>query len=374
MATTEMVKKAAGQGQLTTVNDFMEKQRALIAAVLPKTITPERMLGIFTMILKSSPVLARCSQQSLISAVIQTAQLGLQPGNIGHIHLVPFKNNGVLEVQLIIGYKGYVELVNRSGEATILTAEVVYDNDMFQYELGLNPVLKHIPAEGDRGSFRGVYCIAKNLIAQEKVAVFLDKNEVNKVRNASKAKSSEHSPWNTWFDEMAKKTAVKRISKLLPLSAETQKALSADETIKTKIDADMTSVPNEASWEDAEDAETTPSDKQNTASDKRTEPKPTPQQPSQENHAGKRLIEIPVNGTMAEGEFLVNGVELKPNVGKHGKTTYQVEDTQGQTYYIDRWGCTNQDLEGQICTFLLIKVSEYQGKRQYMADKVIVKE
>jgi len=248
MSTVNDVKNQISTTKVVTVMDFLEKQRDLIARVLPKTITPDRMIGIFMMILKSSPALTKCSHQSLIGAVIQTTQLGLQVGNIGYVYLVPFNNRGVMEVQLIVGYKGLCELVNRSGKATILTSEVVYENDDFHYELGLNPILRHVPKEGNRGAFRGVYCIAKNLIANEKVFVYLNKDEVEKVRNASKAKSSEYSPWHTWFDEMAKKTSVKRITKLLPLSAEEQSAISADETIKTKIDKDMASLPDETDW------------------------------------------------------------------------------------------------------------------------------
>lgn len=249
MSQTDKANKAVQKTQVKTVHDFMKSQENLIAKVLPKTITPERMLGIFTMILKSNPQLARCSQKSLIGAVIQTAQLGLQPGNIGHIHLVPFKNAGVDEVQLIIGYKGLIELVNRSGRASVLNAEVVYENDEFEYEQGLNPILRHIPTSGDRGDKKGVYCIAKNLLANEKVFVYLDKKDIEKVKNASKAKNSEYSPWTTWPSEMWKKTAVKRITKMLPLSTEQQSALSADETIKTKFDKDMTSVPDETDWQ-----------------------------------------------------------------------------------------------------------------------------
>ena len=259
----EKAKQAVNNTQVVSVQDFMEKQRDLICKVLPKTITPERLLGIFTMILKSSPAIAKCSQKSLIGAVIQTAQLGLQPGNIGHVYLVPFNNKGVMEVQLIIGYKGFVELVNRSGKASVLNAEVVYSNDQFQYEQGLNPILRHIPSSGNRGEKIGVYCIAKNLLANEKVFVYLQKDEVEKIKKSSKAGDNDYSPWKTWPEEMWKKSAVKRITKLLPLSAEEQQAISADETIKTKIDEEMVSVPDETKWETVEATSSEP--EQNTS-------------------------------------------------------------------------------------------------------------
>ena len=253
MANPNDVGKALAKNtSIVTVADFFEKKKSLIAQALPKTITPERLIGIFTMILNSSPKLKECSQNSLIGAVIQTVQLGLQPGNIGHIHLVPFNNKGRMECQLIIGYRGYVELVNRSGQATILSSEVVFANDQFEYEQGLNPILKHRPASGDRGEKIGVYCIAKNLLANEKVFVYLQKEEIEKIKKASKASASEYSPWVTWEPQMWQKTAAKRICKLLPLSAESQKSISADETIKTEIVPDMLEAKSETVFDDPE--------------------------------------------------------------------------------------------------------------------------
>ena len=94
--------------------------------------------------------------------------------------------------------------------------------------------------------------IAKILTANEKVFVYLQQSEINKVKASSKAAKSEYSPWSTWPDEMAKKTAVKRLCKLLPLSAEQQQRIAADETIKNTIDTDMTEVKDETNWEDGE--------------------------------------------------------------------------------------------------------------------------
>jgi recombination protein RecT len=254
MNTVAEVKKAASEKKIVTVYDFLDQKKDLIAKALPKTITIDRLIGVFSMLIKSNPELAQCSQTSLIAAVIQAVQLGLTPGNIGHFHLLPFSNNKTktTDVQFIIGYKGSLELVNRSGKACILTTECVYQNDSFDYEQGLNPVLRHIPAEGDRGAFKAVYCIAKNLMAGEKVFIVLSKADVDKVRASSKAGSSEYSPWSKWYEEMAKKTAVKRICKMLPLSVEEQRAISQDETVKNRIDPDMPSVPDATIWDDKE--------------------------------------------------------------------------------------------------------------------------
>lgn len=379
MGNIQSVKQSVQSGGLVSVNDFMEKQKDLIARVLPKTITPERLIGIFSMILKSSPKIAECSQQSLISAVIQTAQLGLQPGNMGHIHLVPFNNKGKMEVQLIIGYKGLVELVNRSGEATILTAEVVKERDQFQYELGLNPILRHIPASGDRGKMIGVYCIAKNTIANEKVFVYMQEDEIDKVRKASKAGSSEYSPWNTWPEEMAKKTAVKRISKLLPLSAESQQAIAADETIKTKIDEKMVDLPDETRWEGVEDAQTVEKEQPKPQQKAGLEPQEAQQEakPSKATHDGVSLADVPLNGSISEIELLVKSVkevQYEKDGQKKFRCTYVVEDAGGREYSIMKFGQEHEGVVDNICLFLSVEVGEFKGERQYKCAKILTPE
>jgi len=254
MATQQQVAEQAKGQKVVTVYDFLEQKKDLIAKALPASITPDRLIGVFTMVLRSSPELAQCSQMSLISAVIQTVQLGLTPGNIGHCYYIPFNNkqkDGSFqrEVQFVIGYKGIVELVNRCGKASLLSTEVVYENDAFKCELGLNPILSHQPTDNDRGGIKGVYCIAKNLVANEKVFVYLTKADIDKVRASSKAAHSDYSPWVKWYEEMAKKTAVKRICKLLPLSVDDQARVATDETIKHDISDDMTTAPDKAQWD-----------------------------------------------------------------------------------------------------------------------------
>lgn len=249
MTQLEKAKNAIKQApKITTVGEFFEHRRDQIAAVLPKHITIDRMIGIMNFLVKQ-PQIAECSQGSLIAAVIQTCQLGLEPGQLGHVYYVPFNNKGRREVQFILGYKGIIELLNKAGKSAILATECVYENDHFRYQLGLNPVLEHTPAAKDRGSFIGVYCVAKNLIANEKLFLYMPQDEIEKIRKASKAANSQYSPWNTWYESMAKKTVIRQITKLLPLSIEDQSRINTDETTKTRIDVDMTSLPDETVYE-----------------------------------------------------------------------------------------------------------------------------
>lgn len=267
MATSATVKQQVSQNRVTTVFEFMEQKKDLIMKALPAHITADRLIAMFTIVIRSNPALADCTQPSLIGALVQTAQLGLIPGNVSHCYYVPFSNkqrDGTYkkEVQFILGYKGMVELVNRSKSAAILSTEVVYDNDDFSYSLGLHPILHHIPTDKERGNVKGVYCVAKNLLANEKLFVYLTREDIEKVRGASKAGSSEYSPWAKWFEEMAKKTAIKRMCKLLPLAIDIQKKLATDETVKNEIAPDMTDVKDETTWEEAETIEqVVPADK-----------------------------------------------------------------------------------------------------------------
>ena len=257
MTTPAQLKTQVQNTQITTIKDFMVAKRDLIAKALPAHITADRLIAMFTIVIQSNPEIANCSQASLIGALVQTAQLGLIPGNVSHCYYVPFNNKKkdgsfVREVQFILGYKGMVELVNRSKSAAILSTEVVYENDTFSYSLGLNPSLNHTPTDGERGGIKGVYCIAKNLMANEKLFIYLTKEDIEKVRGASKAGNSDYSPWAKWYEEMAKKTAIKRICKLLPLAIDIQKKISTDETVKTQLAPDMTTVKDETNWEEAD--------------------------------------------------------------------------------------------------------------------------
>ena len=249
----EKAKTEVARKQITTVWEYFKEREDEIAAVLPEHITLKRMIGVMANTIKANPDIRNASQASLIAAVIQTVQNGLEPGNLGHCYYVTFNNKKrdgtvVKEVQFIMGYRGIIELVNNAGKAVILSTECVYKNDHFEYAQGLNPVLVHVPAKGDRGDLIGVYCTAKNLVANEKIFVFLAKEEIDKVRKASRAGSSPYSPWTNWYEEMAKKTAVKRIAKLLPLSISVQRAISTDETTKTRIDKDMAALPDETNY------------------------------------------------------------------------------------------------------------------------------
>ena len=209
-----------------------------IEKALPKHMDADRMARIALTTIRTNPKLLECSVPSLLGAVMQAAQLGLEPGLIGHCYLVPFKNNktGQSEVQFIIGYKGMIDLARRSGQIENIYAHAVYSNDEFDYELGLEPKLKHKPyMNGDRGEFIGVYAVA-HFKGGGYQFEFMPKEEIEKRRKRSKAANA--GPWVTDYEEMAKKTVIRHMWKYLPISIEIQQQAAQDEVVRKDVTAE----------------------------------------------------------------------------------------------------------------------------------------
>lgn len=190
-----------------------------------------------------TPDLLECSQQSLAAAVLQAAQLGLEPdGILGYAYLVPFKGTATL----IPGYKGLLELARRSGKISTIEARVVHAKDRFRFAYGLKPVLEHTPAqEAETGELVAVYAVAhlKDGGLQWEV---MWKREVDAIRKRSRASAS--GPWVTDYEEMAKKTVLRRLCKMLPASVELQQAVAMDERAEIglpPIDLDVVEVASE---------------------------------------------------------------------------------------------------------------------------------
>lgn len=213
------------------VAKFLLNNQKKIATALPKHLTSDRMLSIVMTEIRKNPDLAHCNQQSLISAIIQCSQLGLEPGSaLGHAYLIPFKNRkqNTTDCQFIVGYRGMIDLARRSGQVISLSAQVVYEHDEFDFEYGLDEKLKHVPSQAqDKGRMIAAYAVAKLKDGGYQFEVMF-KNDIDKIRETSKTK--DFGPWVTNFEEMAKKTVIRRLFKYLPVSIELQKAVSLDES------------------------------------------------------------------------------------------------------------------------------------------------
>lgn len=221
------------------VKRVLELYKDQIAQAIPKHLTADRVIQIATTLITRSPEIAQCSVESLVGAVMQASILGFEPvASLGQCYFVPFNNkkNGKREVQFIVGYRGMIELARRSGEVSTMYMQSVYANDDFEYEFGLDPILRHKPALEDRGAFKFAYAVCKFKDGGYAFEV-LSKYDIDKIRKRSQAGSSSYSPWSTDYDEMAKKTVLRRLFKSLPSSISRDAA--ADEVvIKPEMFAD----------------------------------------------------------------------------------------------------------------------------------------
>ena len=156
---------------------------------------------------------------------------------------------GVDEAQFQLGFKGLIDLAWRSGEVADIQAHVVYENDKFEYEYGLEPKLKHIPATGEKGDAIAVYAIFRTKNGGFGFEVMSMDDVRAHAERYSKAYNYSSSPWKTNFEEMAKKTVLKKVLKYAPLKSEFVKAVVQDESIKTEIAEDMYEVQNENVFE-----------------------------------------------------------------------------------------------------------------------------
>lgn len=202
--------------------------KASIAKVLPKHVSAERMTRVAITALTRTPKLRDCDQASFFLAMLNLSQWGLEPDG-RRAHLIPFENRkrGVCEVQLIIDYKGLVELVMRSGDVSNIHADVVCENDDFEYDRG--ELKRHkIDFKNPRGKVYAAYCLVRMKDGTEKCEV-MNREEIEAIRKRSKAGNS--GPWVSDWNEMAKKTVFRRVSKWLPLSAEVQEAVNGDDDV-----------------------------------------------------------------------------------------------------------------------------------------------
>ena len=224
-----------------------------ITKALPSVITGERFTRMLLTAMSTNPELQKCKPESFLGAMMQAAQLGVEPNTpLGQAYLIPYRNKGVLECQCQLGYKGLIDLVYRSGEVNIVQAHVVYENDEFEYELGLEPKLKHVPAKSKRGNPVYYYAMFKTKNGGYGFNVMSIDDVKEHAKKYSQSASSSYSPWTRNFDEMAKKTVLKQCLKYAPLKTEFVRAMATDETIKTKIVDDMTELEDETDYIDVE--------------------------------------------------------------------------------------------------------------------------
>jgi recombination protein RecT len=218
------------------------------AEVVPSYMTPERMLKVSLLTMNRTPKLQLCTVSSTLNALMSCAAMGVEPdGRLAH--LIPYGK----DCQLIIDYKGLIALARRNGVENI-AADVVCENDVFEWQRdddGLH--FKHqVDWRKERGPVFATFCIWKENGQFDGEVMQI--SEVEAIRKRSR--SGESGPWKTDYNEMVKKTVVRRASKKWPLTAEVAQALEHDDPIdgKTMKPAEVVQSPTLTRGPSLEDA------------------------------------------------------------------------------------------------------------------------
>jgi recombination protein RecT len=211
-----------------TVNiiQLIERQKPEIAKALPEAIGVERFSRTVLTEIRRTPKLLECSPESLLGAMMLSAQLGLEPGPLGQVYLVPFKK----AVEFVIGYRGYIDLAYRSGQVKDVAAALVREGDEFTYQYGTAPKLLHVP-EGPSGEreIEAAYAVARLRTGGTVFAVIYE-DDWAKAQKRSAAGSKNVGPWVEHRPAMIRKTAVRRLEPMLPKSPLFAQAIERDET------------------------------------------------------------------------------------------------------------------------------------------------
>lgn len=242
-----LAKNAGGKLERATVKDLLEKNKMEIAVALPKHLTIDRMIKVLLLATDRQPDLLKCSQRALVQAMVQCAELGLEPGGVrGLVYLIPRKVKGEdlnRDCQVLVGFRGLIHLAKQSGELLDVEAHVVHEGDIWQHQKGFNPILRHVPCEAPGRPLR-VYAIA-HLRSGLQHAEVMPWAEVEKIRGQSQGYQFDPkgSVWALHESEMARKTAVRRLMKYVEISPELEAALAREDMAELVPEIEVTAPP-----------------------------------------------------------------------------------------------------------------------------------
>lgn len=243
------VTAVTAQKKPQTLQDYVQRMSSQIKLALPANLTADRFQRIVLTAISSNPKLQECTPTSFLGAMMTAAQLGVEPNTpLGQGYLIPRKakkgDQYINECTFQLGYKGMIDLAYRSGNIANIGAYTVYAKDEFHVQFGLNPDITHVPCMTDRGGPVAFYAYYKT----KDGGFGFDVMSVDDVRKHAKqfsesVKRGWSSPWDSNFEEMAKKTVLKKVLKYAPLSTEVASKIGMDETVHDTISDNMTEEP-----------------------------------------------------------------------------------------------------------------------------------
>lgn len=218
-----------------------EQMQSQIARALPSLVSADHYVRTVITAVRQNPKLAECDPTSLWGAVFLSAQLGLEPGPLGYVYFIPRKG----QVQWLLGYKGMIALARRTGILQTIYSRPVFEADDFEYAYGIEDTVLHRPkaVEPDPDKLTHVYAVAKyfapdghsdggyNLEVLTRPML-----DARRARSASE-QAGRNSPWKTDPIPMYRKTGIRALEPVLPMTAEAADAVARDEMVQ-RWDAD----------------------------------------------------------------------------------------------------------------------------------------
>ena len=282
------------------VSNLLANYKGAIAQALPSVLTPDRFTRIATTVVASNPKLYQAvveSPQTFVGALMTAAQLGIEPNTpLGQGYLLPFynfnkaKGKKVMEVSFQLGVYGVIDLAYRSGEVTGIYARTVYEKDDFDYTEGLDRTLVHHPYRGgDRGEAIAYYGVFKTKKGAKDFRVMWKNEVLEHAKRFSKSYNANtdtfSGPWQTDFDRMAEKTVLLLVLKCAPKKPEFARQLEVDNSVKSGLDKDMSTVTND----DVIDADATVVDGEPIPADK---PAKAAEKPAEKQEGEKDIADL----------------------------------------------------------------------------------
>lgn len=228
-----MANAVAIQKEANNVRGVLEKMKPQMEMALPRHLSADRLIRVAMTSIQNAPKLLECDRTSLYSAIMTCAQLGLEPdGVMGQAYLIPFGK----KVQFVVGYRGLITLARNSGNVMSIQAQAVCENDHFVYSFGINETLEHVPADGERGDITHFWALTRFNDGGHYWDV-MTRAEVEQIRDNSQGYQSAkrfakngkiNSPWTEHFEQMGRKTVIRRIAKYLPMDVQKAAAISAE--------------------------------------------------------------------------------------------------------------------------------------------------
>lgn len=235
---TEALERAALTPKEKHALDLLARLAPELSRALPVGVSVEWFERTARAELRRTPLLAECDPYSFLGAVMHTAQLGLDPGPLGLIYLYPFKR----EVTLTVGFRGYIELAYRSGLVRDVSAELVYEGDVFKVKRGTSPKIEHEQAGpvGER-EITAAYAVA-HLKSGGTPTCVVYPEDWEQARMASQLGRRNEGAWGEHYPAMIRKTALRRLEPTLPKTPQLGMAVVLDEGPAARLDDQLAGV------------------------------------------------------------------------------------------------------------------------------------